>query len=83
MARRSRFAKAAEDWIRSQGPQREYSSHELWDGLCASVPDLTRPSESRKTPRATCMRDLRKDPLFEVQRGRIRLALVDDRAPAD
>ncbi len=42
-------------------------------GLSQSHPELTTPSERRKTPRATCMRDLRKDPAFAVGDGMIGL----------
>jgi len=39
--------------------------------LCKSRPDLTTPSEGRKTPKATCMRDVRNDPAFEVSGGKV------------
>jgi hypothetical protein len=49
----------------------EVSSDELWEGLSKSNPDLTTPSEKRKTPRTTCMRDLRKDDRFYVGDRRV------------
>lgn len=71
MRRRSKFAEAAEQWFRHKARADSVSSHDLWQGLCESRPDLTTPSESRKTPKATCMRDIRKDPAFEVGAGRV------------
>lgn len=68
----SKFSDAAYSWMRDNG-KLKVSSDELWRGLQDDSPDLTAPSEHRKTPRATCMRDLRKDPRFEVRRGGIRL----------
>jgi hypothetical protein len=73
MRRRSKFAVAAEQWF-SQNGASSVSSQQLWNGLCVSHPDLTTPSETRKTPRTTCMRDLRKDGSFVVGRGLVRLA---------
>jgi hypothetical protein len=67
-----KFADAAHSWMLGRG-LREVSSNELWAGLEVAVPALTAKSESRKTPRATCMRDLRKDKRFRVARGRIAL----------
>jgi hypothetical protein len=42
------------------------TTDELWEGLKKEHPDLTAVTEARKTPRTTCMRDLRKDAAFEV-----------------
>jgi hypothetical protein len=72
MARRARFAVAAEAWLRGHG-RAAVSSDELWAGLSREYPELTTPSETRKTPRSTCMRDLRKDPAFEVGNRKIKL----------
>jgi hypothetical protein len=46
------------------------SSDELWKALPA---ELTAKSPARKTPRTTCMRDLRKDVRFTVGKGTISL----------
>lgn len=66
MPRRSKFAEAAEAWLKKHGHGRTVSSDDLWNGLCKENPELTAVSEKRKTPRTTCMRDLRKDPAFSV-----------------
>lgn len=75
--RRSPFAVAAESWIARNDPSRAFSTAELWQGLCVERPDLTTPSDARKTPRSTCMRDLRKDGRFSVSGGVVRLLSVD------
>lgn len=69
----TKFSNAAYDWMQKH-KKREVSSDALWAGLCETNPDLTTPSEHRKTPRTTCMRDLRKDPRFEIGNRRISLA---------
>lgn len=66
MARRSRFAVAAEEWLKRNAPGKVISTDELWNGLTKAQPALTAATPERKTPRTTCMRDLRKDPAFEV-----------------
>jgi hypothetical protein len=71
MPRRSRFAAAAAEWFRVAAPGNTVSTAALWASLRERHPDLTTPTERRKTPRATCMRDLRKDPAFEVSGGRV------------
>jgi len=73
--RRSRFAAAAEEWLRKNAAGKVLSTREFWEGLCAAYPELTTPSERRKTPKATCMRDLRKDPAFQLGAGKISLRL--------
>lgn len=73
MSRRARFAEVAEEWLRKNAPGRTVSTQELWDGLKRDHPGLTTPGEGRKTPRTTCMRDLRKDGRFEVGERKIRL----------
>ena len=73
MPRRSRFAEPAETWLRKHANGKAVSTKEFWDGLSQARPDLTSPSERRKTPKATCMRDLRIDPAFELGEGRIAL----------
>jgi hypothetical protein len=70
--RRSKFAQAAEEWFQRVARVDTASTHDLWQGLCDTRPDLTTPSESRKTPKATCMRDLRHDPAFDVAAGHVR-----------
>ena len=49
------------------------ASAELWDALRAAEPELTATTPNRKTPRTTAMRDLRKDPRFNVGGGQISL----------
>ncbi len=71
--RRSKFATAADEWFRTTSPEAAVSSDAFWQGLSQAHPDLTTPSEGRKTPKATCMRDLRKDGAFEIGDGRIAL----------
>jgi hypothetical protein len=66
MPRRARFAEAAEAWLRKHSPGKAVSTDELWHGLCKEHPVLTTPTEKRKTPRTTCMRDLRKDGAFSI-----------------
>ncbi|PZR60125.1 MAG: hypothetical protein DLM50_00015 [Candidatus Meridianibacter frigidus] len=73
MPRRSKFAEAAERWMKKQARGKTVSSDELWNGLVQSDPDLCAASANRKTPRTTCMRDLRKDDRFEVGERKIRL----------
>ena len=69
-ARRSPFAIAVEAWFIASG-SKSTSSADLWAFLEASHPEIALPSETRKTPRSTCMRDLRKDGSFEVSDGTI------------
>jgi hypothetical protein len=69
--RRSRFAVAAEQWFLTDASSETVTTAELWNGLSRTFPDLTTPGEGRKTPKATCMRDLRFDSAFEVANGRI------------
>ena len=64
---------AAEAWLRGRCRANGVTRSELWEGLCQEYPDLTTPSEKRKTPRATCMRDIRKDEAFDVSRDLIGL----------
>lgn len=73
MARRSRFAEPAEAWLRKHAAGKSVSTKEFWAGLSKERPELTTPSEGRKTPKATCMRDLRKDSAFELGAGKISL----------
>lgn len=71
--RRAKFAIAAEQWLAKHSPREPVKSAQLWSGLCEEYPALTSQTESRKTPKATCMRDLRKDPAFAVGGGEISL----------
>lgn len=73
MPRRSRFAEPAEQWLRKHAGGQPVSTKEFWDGLSKAHPELTTPSDGRKTPKATCMRDLRNDPAFELGSGKIAL----------
>jgi hypothetical protein len=49
------------------------SSDDLWRGLRESEPELTAVTPTRKTPRTTAMRDIRKDVRFSSKRGTIKL----------
>ncbi len=73
MPRRSRFAEPAEKWLKKHAAGAPVSTKDFWGGLCKEDPDLTTPSEGRRTPKATCMRDLRKDRAFELGGGKISL----------
>jgi hypothetical protein len=73
MARRSKFAEAAEAWMKDNAPGKAISTDDLWEGLSRAHPTLTTPAEHRKTPRTTCMRDLRKDGAFEIGARKVRL----------
>ncbi len=68
----TKFSKAAFEWMQRH-KKVEVASDELWAGLCATYPELTTVTEHRKTPRTTCMRDLRKDARFIIRERRIRL----------
>lgn len=72
-SRRSKFAQAAESWLRSNARGKLVTTDELWAGLSRDNPELTTPNERRKTPRTTCMRDLRKDPAFEIGDRKVKL----------
>lgn len=69
----SRFADAAYAYMKSV-KQTEVFSNELWAAMLVARPDLTTKSETRKTPRTTMMRDLRKDERFVVGSRRVALA---------
>jgi hypothetical protein len=73
MRRRAKFALAAEEWLGKHAPSSSVSTSDLWLGLSKTHPELTSPSETRKTPKATCMRDLRKDGSFVVGGGKVSL----------
>lgn len=73
MPRRSRFAEAAEKWLRKNAAGKTVSTDDLWNGLCRDNPELTIPAENRKTPRTTCMRDLRKDAAFNIGERKVSL----------
>jgi hypothetical protein len=70
---RSKFARAAREWLQKYAADRNVTTDEFWSGLCEVYPELTAPDERRKTPRWSCMRDLRSDPTFEICRGKIAL----------
>lgn len=78
MRRRSRFAIAAEAWFKERGKTDPVTTREFWDGLSQASPELTNASQTRKTPKATCMRDLRKDGGFIVGGGLVGLRSADD-----
>jgi hypothetical protein len=73
MPKRAKFAIAAEEWMSKHAADKAITTKAFWEGLSKAYPELTTPSEKRKTPKATCMRDLRKDGAFEVGDGRISL----------
>ena len=73
MKRRSPFIDAAKEWFLKQEQRDAIATSEFWERFSKDYPDLTATSETRKTPRWTCMRDLRSDPGFEVRRGTVRL----------
>lgn len=73
MPRRARFAEVAEIWLRIHAGGGTVSTDELWKGLSLEHPELTTPTNERKTPRTTCMRDLRKDGAFEIGNRRVSL----------
>jgi hypothetical protein len=73
VARRAKFAEAAEAWLRAHPSAKAVSTDELWKGLCRDYSQLTAASENRKTPRTTCMRDLRKDGAFVVADRKVSL----------
>ena len=73
MPKRSRFAEPAKNWLRDHSKGEAVATKEFWEGLSKAHPDLTTPTENRKTPKASAMRDLRKDPAFELGDGKIRL----------
>lgn len=76
MPRGSRFADAAHAWMARFARGRAISTHELWKGLQSEYPDLTKVTAQRKTPRTTCMRDLRTDKAkrFVIEKRTVRLA---------
>ena len=71
MPRRSQFAVAAEKWFQTYASGSTILTADLWLALCKYYPDLTASSPTRKTPKATCMRDLRYDDAFQVAAGKI------------
>jgi hypothetical protein len=68
----SKLSDAAFAWMQ-RNQRLTVSSDELWNALRATRPDLTDTTPTRKTPRTTCMRDLRKDSRFAVGKGQINL----------
>jgi hypothetical protein len=73
MRKRARFAVAAEEWLKRHAPNEVISTRQFWERLSRDYPDLTTASEHRKTPKATCMRDIRKDGTFNIADGKISL----------
>jgi hypothetical protein len=70
----SKFGDAAFQWMRKH-EHVSITSEELWLGLCRAEPALTQKTPTRKTPRGTCMRDLRKDSRFKVGNRMVSLAV--------
>ncbi len=75
MRRRSRFIEPAKEWLSKHNGREPITLRDFWQGLSLNYPELTQPSEGRKTPRATCMRDLRYSSDFEVIKGTIRIKI--------
>ncbi len=69
----SKFGSAAYEWMKKH-KKHDVSTEELWKGLCEAHSELTAVTETRKTPRTTCMRDIRKDDRFIVGNRRVALA---------
>jgi hypothetical protein len=59
---------------------RTMTTRALWAALESAQPELVRATPTRKTPRSTCFRDLRKDARFRVLGGSVTLA--ETKAPA-
>lgn len=53
------------------------SSADLWRAMQSLAPDATEKTPTRKTPRTTAMRDIRKDRRFVVSRGTISLSELE------
>jgi hypothetical protein len=73
MAKRSPYAKLAEEYLKEKAPDIAIPTKHLWAGLRERDPALTEATPNRKTPRNTCMRDLRKDEAFILGKGKVRL----------
>lgn len=73
LKRRSQFAEPAEVWLRKHSAGKAIATKLFWDGLSKDHPELTTPRDGRKTPKGSCMRDLRKDPTFELGNGLVAL----------
>jgi len=73
----SRFSDAAFGWMQKERLA-VVSSTDLWNGLRTSHPLLTEATPARKTPRATCMRDIRNDVRFSVARGTVSLVQPEE-----
>jgi hypothetical protein len=69
----SKFGDAVFVWM-TRANKRAATSKEIWDELGRSRPELVVVSGTRKTPRTTMMRDLRKDSRFVVGGGTVALA---------
>lgn len=69
------YSDAARDLMRAK-KQLEISSRDLWSALEAERPELTTKTPTRKTPRRTAMRDIRKDQRFEWRAGMIVLKKI-------
>ena len=57
---RLRYARGRVDAKTADG--KALTTKRFWDGLSATYPDITTPSETRKTPRSTCMMLALKEP---------------------
>lgn len=67
----SRLSDAAYEWLLKNAPQRQVKTEELWRGVQKAHPDITAITPTRKTPRTTLMRDIRRDrqQRFVIQNG--------------
>jgi hypothetical protein len=55
------MADAAFEWLSKNSPKSVVTRRALWEGLRREYPELTASTPTRKTPRATLMRDIRLD----------------------
>jgi len=76
----SRLSDAAYQWLLEQSQNAApVTTAALWHGMQKRFPELTATSPTRKTPRSTLMRDLRRDKRkrFFVGGGHVRLLRRD------
>lgn len=67
----SKFSDAAYQIVHAhKGPM---TTRDLWAALEAKHPELTTKTPTRKTPRTTCMRDVKKDARFDSAGGKVAL----------
>ncbi len=76
--RRRPFVIIAEAYLRQHAPNKTITTNDFWRGLSAEHPELCSITPNRKTPRQSCLRDLRSDPAFQVGDRKIALAKSND-----